>query len=401
MMPDEDTSVSTEASTAQATAAAPAAAPAKPANGGGIKSANEVIEKVLARLPSDPDDDEEEAQPEKPEAKPADKKPRARRVENLEAKAVEKASAAPEVEAPPDDAAVLAKAHYHLKHGDVAKFIDVVTGDFKFDGLADGVREALARKLGVSSAQWEKVRKFEAAGKRAIAAREQELGGIVERLRAEYAPFHAARAAYEKGDYDAAFKAAFGEDAAEYQRKIIGQRVGKNPEVEKLRAELEAERAERRERERAEAEARAEAEQTRAVHEYLDDVQGQCRESEDPAIRKFAERPAFIQRIYAIQRANYDARANTTIPLSQAAELARDEILNSIKQWSIEDVQTGAPPANAARASALPAKPPVAKAPARALKQSQAAEANGAPVKRTPEQVREYHQRLMEANPGD
>ncbi|HYQ03715.1 MAG TPA: hypothetical protein VER96_33810 [Polyangiaceae bacterium] len=396
MMPDDDTSVSTEASTTQA----PAAAPAKQ-SGGGIKSANEVIEKVLAAHPSDPDDDEEGEQPEKPEAKPADKKPRARRVENLEAKAVEKAAAAPEAEAPPDDAGVLAKAHYHLKHGDVAKFIDVVTGDFKFDGLADGVREALARKLGVSSAQWEKVRKFEAAGKRAIAAREQELGGIVDRLRAEYAPFHAARAAYEKGDYDTAFKSAFGEDAAEYQRKIIGQRVGKNPEVEKLRAELEAERAERRQREQAEQEARAEAEQTQAVHEYLDTLQGQCRESEDPAIRKFAERPAFIQRIYAIQRANYDARANTTMPLSQAAELARDEILNSIKQWSIEDVQTGAHPANAARASAPPAKPPAAKAPARALKQSQAAEANGAPVKLTSEQVREKYQRMMEAQPGD
>jgi hypothetical protein len=395
MMPDDDTSVSTD--TGAVPAAAPAPSPAKQ-SGGGIKSANEVIEKVLAAHPSDLDDGEDES--DKPAEKAGEKKPRARRVENLEAKAVEKATVT-DPESPPDDAAILAKAHYHLKHGDIAKFIDVVAGDFKVDGLADGVREALARKLGVSSAQWEKVRRFEAGAKRALAAREQELSGIVERLRSEYAPFHQARAAYESGDYDAAFKAAFGEDATEYQRKIIGQRVGKNPEVEKLRAELEQERAERRQREQAEAEARAEAEQTHAVHGYLSQLQEQCRESDDPAIRKFAERPAYIQRIYAIQRANYDERANTTMPLSQAAELARDEILNSIKQWSIEDEQTGAPPANAARASALPAKPPVVKAPARALKQSQAAEATGAPVKLTSEQVRERYQRMMEANPGD
>jgi len=397
MMPDDDTSVSTETSAAPVAAAAPAAAKQ---SGGGIKSANEVIEKVLATLPSDPDDAEEE-QSEKPAAKPADKKPRARRVENLEAKAVEKAAAEAEPAAPPDDAAILAKAHYHLKHGDIAKFIDVVAGDFKLDGLADGVREALGRKLGVSSAQWEKLRKHEAGAKRALAAREQEVSGVIERLKAEYAPFHQARKAYEAGDYDAAFKAAFGEDAAEYQRKVIGQRVGKNPEVEKLRAELEQERAERRQREQAEAEARAEAEQTRAVQDYLVNLQEQCAESEDQAIRKFSARPAFIQRIYAIQRASYDPRANTVMPLSHAAEMARDEILNSIKAWSVEDEQTGATPANAARASALPAKPPVAKAPARALKQSQAAEATGAPVKLTPEQVRAKYQRMMEASPAD
>ena len=355
---------------------------AKPTDGGGIKSAAEVIEKVLAK----------KDEPSKPGAEKPTRPDPARRVEKLEAKSVEKSA---EAEAVPDDAGVLAKAHYHLKHGDIAKFIDTVAGDFKVDGLADGVREALARKLGVSSAQWEKVRKFEAHAKRELKAREQELGGVVERLRAEYAPFHQARAAYESGDYDAAFKAAFGEDAAEYQRKIIGQRVGKNPDVEKLRAELEAERADRRAREQAAEQARAEAEQTRQVHDYLGNIQAQCAESEDAAVRKFSARPAFVQRIYAIQRESYDPDANTVLPLSHAAEMARDEILSSIKAWSLDD-ETGASPANAARASALPAKSPVAKAPARTLKQSQAAEPNGQPKKLDSEQVRKKYQHLME-----
>jgi hypothetical protein len=384
-MADEDTSVSTDTSAAEAT---------EP-TGGGIKTAAEVIEKVLASTK----EEGPSVAKGKPAAAPLAKVEPTRRVEKLEAKAIEKAATE---EAEPDDAAVLAKAHYHLKHGDIAKFIDVVAGDFKLDGLADGVREALGRKLGVSSAQWEKLRKFEAGAKRAVAAREQELGSVVERLKAEYAPFHQARKAYEAGDYDAAFKAAFGEDAADYQRKIIGQRVGKNPEVEKLRAELEQERAERRQRDEQAEQARAEAERNQQIHDYLTDTQRQCAESEDLAIRKFSHRPAFIQRIYAIQQASYDARTNTVLPLSHAAEMARDEILNSVKAWSLDDdTETGASPANAARASALPVKPPVAKAPARALKQSQAAEANGKPVKRTPAEVREYHQRLMESLPAD
>ncbi len=375
-MPDEDTSVSTETSAASV---APAAEPA----GGGIKDASAVIEKVLAKPEGAP-----KAGEQAPKADPE------RRVEKLEAKAAEKAvEAAPEPEA---DASVIAKARYHLQHGDVAKFIDTVIGDFKADGLADGVREALGRKLGVSSAQWEKIRRFEAEGKRKLAAREQELGSVVERLKAEYAPFHQARSLYEKGDYDAAFKAAFGEDATEYQRKIIGQRVGKNPEIEALKAELERRDRLQAEREAQAEQARAEAEQTRQVHEYLTGLQEQLGESDDPAIRKFAARPAFIQRIYALQRASYDPHSNTVLPLSAAAEQARDEILNSIKQWSIEDETTGAAPANAARASALPAKPPAPKGPARALKQSQAAEATGQPQKLSDKQVLEKYKLLME-----
>jgi len=380
MMADESESVAS---------AAPAAA--EPA-GGGIKSAAEVIEKVLAA-----DKAADAADPKLVKVK--GKGEPGRRIEKLEAASVEKAAA----EAPPaeDVAGALDRARYHLQHGDVAKALDVF-GDLKAlgEGMPDAVREALGRKLGVNSAQWEKLRKFEAGAKRAVAAREAELTGIVQRLQAEYAPLHQARQAYEAGDYDAAFTAAFGEDAADYQRKLIGQRIGKNPEVEKLRAELEAERAERKQREEQAAQAQAEREQRQAIHDYLNDMQAQLRESDDLQVRKFAHRPAFIQRIYAIQKESYDARSNTIMPLSHAAEMVRDEILNSLRAWSGED-EPGAPPVNAARASAPPVNPPAAKPVARALKQSQAAEANGKSAKLTSEQVREYHQRLMERLPAD
>lgn len=376
-MPPDEAQESAATGSTEATAA--------PA-GGGIKSAAEVIEKVLSN-------DERPTRPDPAPGKPADKKP-ARRVEKLEAASAEKTvEAAPEPDA---EASANQKARFHLQHGDVAKAIDAAFGDLKAlsETLPDGVREALARKLGVSSAQWEKVRKYEQNAKRTIAAKENELRTVIGQLQEEFRPFHEARTLYKAGDYDAAFKAAFGEDAADYQRKIIGQRVGKNPEIEALKAQLEERDRKQAEREAAEERARAEAEETRQVHAYLDDTQAQCRASEDAAIRKYAERPAFIQRIYAIQKANYDAGSNTTIPLGTAAEMARDEILASLQQWSVDD--TGAPSANAARASALPAKPPAAKAPARALKQSQAAEGTGQTRKLTDAEKKAHWARQME-----
>jgi len=374
---------------AESVAAAPSAA--EPA-GGGIKSASEVIEKVLA-----------ESKEPAAEAKPALVKVKgkgepSRRVEALEAKSAEKAAAAAEVAEPDDAAGAVERARHYLAHGDLAKALDVF-GDLKAlgEGMPDAVREALGRKLGVNSAQWEKLRKFEAGAKRAVAAKEQELHGVIARLQTEYAPLHQARKLYESGDYDGAFTAAFGEDAADYQRKLIGQRIGKNPEVEALRAELEAERAERKAREEAAEQSRAEAEQRAQIHDYLNETQRALGESDDPIVRKFASRPAFIQRVYQIQKSTYDARANTVMPMHIAAEHARDEILNSVKAWSIDDDDpTGVIPANAARASVPPAKPPVAKAPARTLKQSQSADSNGKPAKMNSEQVRAYHQRLME-----
>lgn len=385
-MPDEDDSVSTPAASTEGTSA--------PSTGGGIKSASEVIEKVLAAEPKpapSPDDE-----PTKPDPKPAPK-PAARRVEKLEAKAVEKAAETEAKPEPESDASAIEKARFHLKHGDLAKAIDAAFGDLKSldASLPDGVREALARKLGVNSAQWEKVRKYEQSVKRASHAREQELNGIVQQLQREYAPFHSARKAYEAGDYDTAFKAAFGEDAADYQRKVIGQRVGKNPEIEKLRAELEAERAERRAAAEREQAARAEAEERAAVAAYVADLGQQLAASEDAAVRKYSARPAFVQRVLEIQRAHYDAASNTTLPVRSAAEMARDEILDSLNQWRIDD-ESGVPPAKAAQASALPAKPPAAKAPARALKQSQAAEGTGLPQKLNPKQLIAKYSQLME-----
>lgn len=359
-----------------------------PSDGGGIKTAAEVIEKVLASdLP----------EPAPPVAeKPAKaEKPVGRRIEKLEAKAV-----AGPAEAEPDAAAAASeRAKYYLRHGDVAKAINAAFGDLKSieASLPDGVREALARKLGVNSAQWERIRKHEQSTKRAFQEREQQLSGIISNLQQEYAPLHHARQAYQAGDYETAFRAAFGEDATDFQRKVIGQRVGKNPEIEKLRAELEQERAQQRHWAEQARQQQAEAEQQQAVHSYLGTITEELAQSDDTAIRKYSSRPAFVHRVFEIQRSTYDARSNTAIPLTVAAEHARDEALNLVKSWQVEDDVTSGIAAPAARASVQPVKPPAAKGPARSLKQSGAAEATGAPRKLTSAEVREKYQRMMEA----
>jgi len=379
-MPGEEATESTAASTTVAPVAAP--------SGGGIKTAAEVIAKVTA--PETPAKDAKgkfvaAAKPTEP----------ARRVEKLEAtaKPTEAPTAAPE---PEDDASIIAKARFHLQHGNVAKFIDTVVGDMNAEGIPDAVREALGRKLGVSSKQWEEIRKYEQGAKRKLAAREQELSGVVERLKAEYAPLHQARAAYEAGDYDAAFKAAFGEDAADYQRKIISQRVGKNPEIEKLRAELEERDKRIAAKEREQAEARAAAEQAEAQRAYMSEMQGQLVKSEDPEIAAYATKPQFIQRCFAVMQRVYQTQG-VEADLADVVEYVRANQVSVAEARSWAPAATaGAAPANAVRASAPPEKPPAAKAPARALKQSQAAEATGKPRKETSAEVRERYRRMME-----
>ena len=244
------------------------------------------------------------------------------------------------------------------------------------------------------------IRRHEKATKQAFNEREQKLSGIIHNLQQEYAPLHQARQAYAAGDFETAFKAAFGEDAADFQRKVIGQRVGKNPDVERLRAELEAERAQARQWAEQQRQQQAQAQAEQQVQAYIGDISRELSQSDDKAVRKYSSRPAFVHRVFEIQRANYDADSNTTIPLTVAAEAARDEILNSLNDWRIEDetVRAGTQPVSTVRAGEPPAKQPAPRGPARSLKQTGAAEATGAPRKMTSAEVREKYQRMMEAD---
>lgn len=372
-MPDEQTTTGTPAAAATAATSSPAGD----------------LDAAIAKAVALGGDDETTA----PEAvdKPADKpgKKAGRRIEALEAKAV---AAAAEPAEP--DTGLREKARYHLQHADVAKAIDAAFGDLSGlgAGMADAVREALARKLGVGSKNWEQVRKFEARAKRELAAKEQHMVQVIDAVKRDYGPFHEARALYAAGDYEGAFKNAFGEDVTDFQRKAIGQRIGRDPEVERLKAELAKDREERQ-RERAEYD-RAVQERTdqAQIQEYQGQLQTELSASDDPAIARYASRPQFVAEVFEILRANYDPRTGATVPVRVAAEHVRDQVFANLQQWQLDH------PGQAKPAIAAPAKAVVR--PVRTLKQTGAAEATGMPVKLSSEEIRLKHQRLIEALPA-
>jgi hypothetical protein len=349
------------------------------------------IAKAVAMGDDAPADASEPAEPgSKGKGKPA------RRVEALAAKAVAAADKPAEPAAAPG---VNEKALYHLRHGNVAKAIDAAFGDLSQlgQGLPDGVREALARSLGVGSKNWEQIRKYESRARRELVAKEQQVSQIVDAVKRDYAPFHQARSLFEAGDYDGALAAAFGVDSVEYQRKMISQRVGRDPEVERLKAELQRDREERqRERKQWEDSQRERSEQAQ-IADYKGRLQNELGSSDDPMIAHYAARPQFVHQVFEVMRSNYDPATNSTIPVHVAAEHVRDQIQASIQQWQLS--HPGQTPVRSVQAAAMPAKPPVK--PVRSLKQTGAAEATGAPVKLSSEDIRLKYQRMIEALPAE
>jgi len=386
-MPPEDTAV-----VATETTAAPQGQPKDTA-----AQTAQLIAKYAAAAPQ-LDDAPEEVKAEikaKPEPKPEAKAKPAAKAEPKPAKIDPKSiklETEPAKAEPEPDGNSREKARYYLQHGDVAKAIETALGDLTGLAVPDDVREALARKLGVKSDQWEKVRKYEKSVKQQFAQKEQHVSQLVEQVRREYEPLVTARQAYQAGDYEAAFKAAFGEDIADFQRKAISQRISKNPEVEQVKALLERERQERlRDKQELELQ-RQKAAEEREVGRYMANLQTELTQSPDPTIAKYAERPRFIQRVFQIQAEHYNPTLDISIPINEAAEIARDEILNLINEWEY----TGSDTAKSVQAAAPPEQPPPAKARGRNLRHTTAAEATSSPKKLTTEELIKKHARLME-----
>ncbi len=352
-----------------------------------LPNSSEVIERIVAAAAKS---DAAAAEAPKAEAPKAEAKPKGKADPKSVKIELDKPEAKTEPEAEPEGGA-RDKARYYLQHGDVAKAIDTAFGDLQGVAIPDDVREALARKLGVDSRGWEKFRKHEQATKRQLAAKEAEVSTLVQRTLKEFEPFHLGRQAYEAGDYEAAFKHAFGDDLADFQRKVIAQRVGKNPEVEAVKAELERERQERRDFERRLHEERTQAQANQEIQQYVAQLGTDLANSEDQHVARYAQRPRFVQRVFEILQQNFDPRTNITIPTHLAAEQARDEVLGLLNEWE----PSGGNPASSVQAAALPEQPPPAKARVRNLKQASAAEATSSPRQLSREERIAKYTKLM------
>jgi len=383
------------AEAAAVTTDSPSAAPVVMANGGGAAdkaSTGDLIATYAAEMEKGP-----QAEPESNEAAKADKPTKADKAPKGEklAKAETKAEAKPEEPKTDEPVDYREKAAYHLKHGDVAKALDAAFGDLKSinESLPDGVREALARKLGVSSQQWEKVRRYEKQVKQEAAAKDAKVNEISDQLLKRYEPFEAARQAFQAGQIDKAHQLVFGMSVDDLVRASVNERLDKNPEVERLKVQLEEERRERRAWEQQQQKQAEEARLNAQHKTNLINLESHLRESDDAQIASWAQKPNFVKQVYSEILRHYDEETGASIPPHQAAEAVRDRILQELGEWEYP----GDSPAKALQASELPEQPSRAKARVRNLKQNSAAEATATPKKLTTKELQQKYAALMDA----
>ncbi len=190
-------------------------------------------------------------------------------------------------------------------------------------------------EFNINSKRWAEFRKGTAkeraklneaysAARNDIERREHQTRQLLREAREEVRPYQnmvEAKKLYAAGDVAAAVKLAFEDDASEFNKKILRQAHGKNPEVEALRNELAREREERAAKERAAAEQQAEhaaREQRQANFTWVRDNLGALSE---PEYAEAAKRPRFVADVLRVLEDHYDEETNATLPLSQAAEM--------------------------------------------------------------------------------
>ncbi len=183
--------------------------------------------------------------------------------------------------------------------------------------------------------QWGAFRQREKAAadaERKAIEQTERLKGIHQQLIQHYGAYDEARKAYEAEDYDAAFKIWTGESPDDFTRKRIHAMHSKtkDPEVIKLRKELEALRTEKQTDEQRRAEANAKQAREEARTSYRNQLAEQLTELDDPRFARVAKKQAFINRVFDIQEQHWNERAQTTIDTVEAAELAWEELYEGV-----------------------------------------------------------------------
>jgi hypothetical protein len=262
---------------------------------------------------------------------------------------VESESASPEEESPAPERE--GKSHQEL----------LEAGDIEGAFLAAFGKPPAA--FGINSKRWAEFREETTETKRKLRARSNELQAYetklahaTQELTKDFAPMAQARDAFKEGRYEDALKLAFDVPVEVFQRGLLKQFHSKDPRIEKLQAELQAEREERK-RFETEREQRAQQErQQQARIQWHNEVKSELAESDDPKIARMATKPRFIQRVMQIQEHYYDRASRVTIPAAKAAEMVRKEI--EAEFGPILDLSDRADtPARPDRAGKSPARP--------------------------------------------
>lgn len=194
--------------------------------------------------------------------------------------------------------------------------------------------EAFGKKPGdfqITSARWEEFRKVQQREKQKLAQRTQQVNDLIERASKDarsLLPFREAKQLYESGDYEGALRHAFGASFDDFQRGLLKQYHGKNPEVEAIRSEWEREKQERL-RERQEYQAQRERQQLeQQERQFVEHMTTTIAGSDDAQLAALSRKPVFIRRVYALMQEHYDSATDTTLPVLEAADMARRELVD-------------------------------------------------------------------------
>ncbi len=246
--------------------------------------------------------------------------------------------------------------------------------------------------------QWGAFRQREKAAQEAEKKAEQmhqQLREIHGGLLRQYGAFEEAKKLYDAEDYDAAFNLIFRESPDDFQRKRIHGLATKtkDPEVIKLRKQLDAMVAEKQteEQRRAEYQQRQAREQARTT--YRAELAEKLSEMDDPRFARVAQKPAFVQRVFDIQEQHWNERAQQTLDTIEAAELAWEELYEGVAG---ETSGTAALSVSKSAGTAKTPARPVAKA-TTTLNPHEASEASPAhKLKPGSKELREFYARKAE-----
>lgn len=213
--------------------------------------------------------------------------------------------------------------------------------------LADGdVKGAIKLTLGVdleqvelSGKQWRAIkyhaveREKEAEEAKSQAAQEvAQAQKVVQTLD----PFIKGAQAYLVGDFETFLKLTTGDTPEEFQRKMInqlhsGDKKGSDPallaKLEQIERERQQERAQAAEERRRWEEAQKRQQYEQAVANWKSEVVNELQSS---PYAKMANKPAFVEKIFALQEAHYNPRTKETIGTIDAAEMVWDELYGDV-----------------------------------------------------------------------
>jgi hypothetical protein len=278
--------------------------------------------------------------------------------------------AKPEPAAPNEPS--IKRARELLTSGDIEGAFREAFGKLPQDFKIDSRKWEEHRKAVVRDRQ--KLEQRDAQAREAAANDRRQLEETLGAARRELGPLLEAQKLFKAGDRAGALKLAFGEDVAAFNKGLLAQHHGKNPELESLRAELRAEREAREKREAEEKAAREQATQREQITAYIEERQAELVDGDDPQLAALATRPGFMRRVFQVLQQHYDG--SRTLPTKVAADMVRQEILAEFGGAFGAAPRDTAVPVESAQPGSKAASSGKAKKPATSLPQRGAAEAS-------------------------